>query len=110
MERIIDDPQVQVKIIKGSEPSSVSPAEGEPWERLKRAIRQTYPEAIVSPYLMVAASDSRHYCRISDRVYRFSGFPLSREQLGFIHNQDERILLKLLPDAQRFFMRVMAQC
>ena len=110
MERIIDDPQVQVKIIKGSEPSSVSLAEGEPWERLKRAIRQTYPEAIVSPYLMVAASDSRHYCRISDRVYRFSGFPLSREQLGFIHNQDERIPLKLLPDAQRFFMRVMAQC
>ena len=110
MEGIIDDPQVQVKIIKGSEPSIVSPAEGESWERLKRAIRQTYPEAIVSPYLMVAASDSRHYCRISDKVYRFSGFPLSREQLGFIHGEDERIPLKLLPDAQRFFMRVIAQC
>ena len=96
-------------IEKGASPP-VSPTEGAAWERLQGAIRATYPEAIVSPYLMVAASDSRHFCAISDHVYRFSGLPLTRAQLNMIHSQDERIPIALLPDLVRFFMRVMAGC
>ena len=110
LEHIINDPAVAVSIEKGSEPSSISPTEGAAWERLQGAIRATYPEAIVSPYLMVAASDSRHFCAISDHVYRFSGLPLTRAQLNMIHSQDERIPIALLPDLVRFFMRVMAGC
>ena len=110
LQTIIRDPGVQVTVRQGSQPSPVSPAQGEPWQRLKTAIQATYPEAIVSPYLMVAASDSRHYCRISQHVYRFSGLPLSREQLNLIHSHDERIPLKLLPDLVRFYTRVMQGC
>ena len=110
IEKAIGDGQVKVEVRNGSEPSKVSLTGGEPWERLKTAIRQTYPEAIVSPYLMVAASDSRHFCRVSDHVYRFSGMPLSREQRGMIHGKDERVPLKLLPDLTRFYVRVMRQC
>ncbi len=101
---------ILVELVKGSEPSPVSPTSGEPWERLNRAILQTYKEVIVSPYLMVAASDSRHFCRISEHVYRFSGFPLSGEQRKMIHSQDERIPVSLLPDGFRFFYRVIKAC
>ena len=110
MERIIGDKRVQVRILRGSEPSSVSPTQGPAWERLTGAIAAIYPNTIISPYLMVAASDSRHYCRISPHVYRFTGLPLSREQLGMIHSQDERIPLALLPDLVRFYVQVMLQC
>lgn len=110
IEKAIGDAQVKVEVRNGSEPSKVSLTGGEPWERLKAAIRQTYTEAIVSPYLMVAASDSRHFCRVSDHVYRFSGMPLSRDQRGMIHGKDERVPLKLLPDLTRFYVRVMRQC
>ncbi|MDD3411435.1 MAG: M20/M25/M40 family metallo-hydrolase [Eubacteriales bacterium] len=110
MEKIIADPNVTVSFVGGSEPCSISPTDGEPWNRLKRAIRQTYPDALVSPYLMVAGSDSRHYCRICDNVYRFSGMPLSKAQRGMIHGVDERIPLALLPDTVRFFTRVLKQC
>lgn len=110
LRRTIANPRVEVSVRNGSEPSKVSPTQGEPWQRLKAAIGQCYPEAIVSPYLMVAASDSRHFCRISDHVYRFSGMPLSKEQLGMIHGKDERVPLKLLPGLMRFYMRVMEQC
>lgn len=110
MERIISDKDVSVTVVDGNNPSPVSPAKDEPWERLSAAIRQTYPGVLVSPYLMLACSDSRHYCRICQNVYRFSGMPLSKEQRGMIHNRNERIPLKLLPDAVAFFGRVLLRC
>lgn len=110
LRHIIHDPDVEVSVRSGSEPSAISPAGGEAWQRLKAAIRATYPKAIVSPYLMVAASDSRHFCRVSNHVYRFSGMPLSKQQRGMIHGRDERVPLGLLPDLVRFYLRVMRQC
>lgn len=110
LRHIIHDPDVEVSVRSGSEPSAISPAGGEAWQRLKAAIRATYPKAIVSPYLMVAASDSRHFCRVSKHVYRFSGMPLSKQQRGMIHGRDERVPLGLLPDLVRFYLRVMRQC
>ena len=74
------------------------------------AIRQTYPGVLVAPYLMLACSDSRHYCRICPNVYRFSGMPLSKEQRGMIHNRNERIPLSLIPDTVAFFGRVLERC
>lgn len=108
--QIIKDASVAVSINKGSEPSSISPTNQEAWERLKGAISATYPEAIVSPYLMVAASDSRYFCAISENVYRFSGLPLTRAQLNMIHSQDERIPIALLPMMTQFYARVIEGC
>lgn len=110
LSKTINDKAVSLQFVRGSEPSAVSPTEGEAWDRLNQAILQTYPGVIVSPYLMIAASDSRHFCRISDHVYRFSGFPLTAEQRKMIHSQDERIPRSLLPQGYRFFYRVLNQC
>ncbi|MEG2206946.1 MAG: M20/M25/M40 family metallo-hydrolase, partial [Clostridia bacterium] len=103
MSRIIADDTVKISLVHGSEPSPISLTSGEPWERLSAAIHQTYPEALVAPYLMLAGSDSRHYARICEHVYRFSGMPLTKAQRGMIHNADERIPLALIGDAVAFF-------
>ena len=110
MERIIDDPGVRVRVVDGSDPSPISPTGDEPWNRVSKAIRQPYPGVLVAPYLMLACSDSRHYCRLCEHVYRFSGMPLTKEQRGMIHGANERIPLTLLSDTVRFFGRVLLQC
>lgn len=110
MEKVIGDENVTVSVVDGNDPSPVSPTTGEPWKRLSDAIHETYPDVLVAPYLMLACSDSRHYCRISENVYRFSGMPLSKEQRGMIHNRNERIPLKLIGDTVAFFANVLRRC
>ena len=99
-----------MKLVSGGEPSTVSQTGDEPWNRLKSAIGAAYPGVLVSPYLMLAGSDSRHYGPISEHVYRFSGMPMSKEQRGLIHNANERIPVAQLKDTICFFAEVMKRC
>ena len=110
LKTIVDDPSVEVKLVSGGEPSTVSQTGDEPWNRLKSAISAAYPGVLVSPYLMLAGSDSRHYGPISEHVYRFSGMPMSKEQRGLIHNANERIPVAQLKDTICFFAEVMKRC
>ncbi len=103
----VNDPDVDVSIIDGMNPSRVSVTEGEGWDRLTVAIEKTWQDAVVSPYLMLACSDSRHWGEISDKVYRFSAMALSKEERGTIHGNNERIPTKTIEKTVEFFTRLM---
>ena len=89
--RAVRDPQVRIEAVDASEPSPVSPSEGAEWDRVAGALAQVHPRAIVTPYIMLGASDSRHFTAIGDTVYRFTPFEMSTEERGTLHARDERI-------------------
>lgn len=109
MEKVIADDSVKVEVVYGMDPSNVSETRGEAWEMMKRAISQTWQGALVSPYLMLACSDSRHYGEISDHVYRFSAMALSKEERASIHGNDERIPVEKIWRTVEFYLRLISQ-
>ena len=106
----IDDPQITVEMLDGWNPSPVSRTDCEGYERIARAVADTWTDCIVSPYVMVQYSDSRHYGKLSDRVYRFSAYDATSEELGTIHGNNERIRLDALRHSIEFYTRLMRQC
>lgn len=100
---------IKVEVVYGMDPSNVSETQGEAWEMMKKAVSQTWKEAIVAPYLMLACSDSRHYGEISDHVYRFSAMALSKEERASIHGNDEKIPLEKIVRTVHFYLRLISQ-
>lgn len=89
--RAIADDAVAIDVLEPSEPSPVSPAHGPAWDDLAAAIDEVVPGLLVSPYVMMQASDARFLTAVSDHVYRFTPFRLSTAERACLHAKDERI-------------------
>lgn len=87
----VGDDLVRLEVEQAHEPSPVSPASGPAWAALARAVGAAHPMAIVTPYIMLAASDARHFTGISDNVFRFTPFEMSAAERGTLHARNERI-------------------
>ncbi len=106
----LDDESVEVSLIHGMNPSRISVTDCEGYEKVASAVASTWRGCIVSPYLMVQCSDSRHWGRISDKVYRFSAMDLTAEERATIHGNNESIRIETLTKAVEFYIRLMRQC
>ncbi|NLM78066.1 MAG: M20/M25/M40 family metallo-hydrolase [Ruminococcaceae bacterium] len=109
LKKIVHDPLLQLRSVSCHEPSPVSPAEGAGWQKITQAVEAVWPEALISPYLMIACSDARHYCRICDHVYRFSAMAISNELRQTIHGNDERVPLTVINQAVAFYLELITR-
>lgn len=107
MEKVVRDPDVKVELVRGQAASPYADPSCVQFAALENAIRHTWGEdVIVSPYLMMACSDSRHYSRICQNVFKFSAMALSKEQRALIHNDNERIAVGKIGESVEFFTRL----
>jgi len=107
--RVIGDDSVTLEVVNGQNPSRISRTDCDGWKKVSKAVADTWQGSIVSPYLMVQCSDSRHYGVISDRVYRFSAMDLTSAERATIHGNNERIRLETIGRAVEFYIRLMRQ-
>ena len=110
LRKTVGDDQVEITALESFEPSRVSQTTCEAWDKVAAAVAETWRGCIVSPYLMVQCSDSRHYGRISDKVYRFSAMDLSAAERATIHGNNEKIRLETVGKAVEFYIRLMKKC
>ncbi len=90
--KAIRDKDIRIDIEDANEPSPVSPWAGDAaYDLIETTIAEVFPDAIPSPYVMMAATDSRHFTAICSRVYRFAPFRMSKAQRQAIHSYDEHL-------------------
>jgi carboxypeptidase PM20D1 len=100
--RRIGDPLVTVEVVEGSEPSPESPTDNAQFALITEAVAVSHPAARTVPYVMMAATDSRHFHRYSPAVYRFAPLAMSSAQRASIHGVDERVEIAELERGELF--------
>lgn len=105
---VIDDNRIEVKKTGFlQEPSFVSPSDNVAFNTIRISLKQIFGDIIVSPYLVVGATDSRHYKEVSDNIYRFSPMVLESEDLNRIHGINERISIENYKNSIRFYYQLL---
>jgi carboxypeptidase PM20D1 len=89
--------------------SKVAPTDSAQYKLLNKTVREVFPDALVAPGLMVAATDSIHYSAISDHIFKFSPIRANSEDLKRFHGTNERLASKNYVDAIRFYHRLLSE-
>ena len=110
LKKTVADPAVEITVLESFEPSPISETDCPAWDKVASAVANTWPGCIVAPYLMVQCSDSRHYGKISNHVYRFSAMAMTAQERASIHGNNEKIRLESIHKAVEFYIRLMKQC
>ncbi len=93
-------------IVEASDESSTA---SEGWRSITSAISETFPDAVASPFLFTASTDTKHYRSLSDDIYRFTPLVQTNEDLGAVHNVNEKVSIENLERCVRFFASLMAR-
>ena len=110
VKQTIADERIEVKPLgPGFNPSRLSSSQSDAFKLVERTVREVFPDSIVAPGLMLAASDARHFDGISDASFRFMPVRFNSEDLKRPHGTDERIATKQLVDMVRFYHRLLTQ-
>ena len=107
---VIGNDAVKLRCVEGMNPSPISETDCPACDKVASAVAGTWQGSLVSPYLMVQCSDSRHYGPVSNHVYRFSAMDLTAEERSTIHGNNERIRTEVIGRAVEFYIRLMSQC
>lgn len=76
------------------------------YQSVNRTIREIFPDVLVVPGLMVAATDSRNYLDVTDNIFRFSPVRATAEDLKRFHGTNERLSVANYADMIRFYRRL----
>jgi carboxypeptidase PM20D1 len=90
------------------EPSPVSSSDSQGWNLIAATIGAERPGLVVSPYLVVAGTDSRSMAPVSQDVYRFQMLNSASSDIKMIHGTNEHMSLDNLASMIRFYARLVA--
>ncbi|WP_198969092.1 M20 family peptidase [Xylophilus sp. ASV27] len=109
LRRQLANDDIKIKQYPGnSEPSPVSPTDSAGYRAIRQAVRQSFPDAVVAPGLMTAATDSRHFALVSDAVFRFSPFRVKGEDLARFHGTSERLAIANYGEMIGFYRQLLS--
>lgn len=109
LRRAIKDPTVKLEVLQETEPSPVSRFDDDRWDLLVRVAESAFTDAVAAPYTQNGATDSRHFSRWCDHVYRFAPLRLSNEDRARLHAANERVRISTLAEGVLFMTSLITE-
>ncbi len=106
---VIDDPRVALSAELANEASAISPTDNIGFKLIERTIRRMDDNILVTPYLVLGATDSRHFQGLSDNIYRFMMVSLNPNSLNQFHGLNEQIAVQDYLNAIQFYYAMLEQ-
>ena len=91
---LIDDEQVVIEARSWGESPPVADPDGPGYARIRAAIEEAVPGAVVIPGLLTATTDTRHYRALTDDLYRFHPMHLDLSEPIGVHDTNERVSIE----------------
>lgn len=108
-EAVVANPAIKVRRSGfASEASPVSGTSSDAYRHVATTIREVFPGTVVSPGLMVGATDSRHMQPLAEQVFRFSPVRARENDLLRFHGTNERISINNYVEMITFYHRLVA--
>jgi carboxypeptidase PM20D1 len=106
---IVNDERVEIKIINQFNEASPVASDKEPaFKVLAKTIGQvSKEEVLISPSLVLGATDSKHFNNISPNVFKYLHIRMDATDLKRVHGTNERILIKDYEELIRFYYQLM---
>lgn len=95
--------EIECELLYSHEPTAGRLLDNAQAKHLVDVIEQIYEGVSCAPYLMLAASDSHHFSKLTDKIFKFTPFQLSKELRGSIHGIDEKLPTAELAQAVMFY-------
>lgn len=95
----------EIRLMKGNEPSGVSPTDSRAFKAIEKICKSMDPNTIVAPYLVMGGTDSRQYEPVCENIYRYSPYLVDTSLLLTTHGTNERIPIDAVSDGVAFFKR-----
>ena len=103
----INDERIHIVLGEfASEPSASSSTTSVAYEIINKSIVQVYPHVLTAPNLVIGATDSRHYEKISSNIYRFLPIYINEGNIKSFHGLNERIAREEFNSAINFYSRL----
>lgn len=96
-----------VETIMRDEPTKASDLDSQGMNHLKACIASVFPDAVITPYLMVGGTDCRHYDQVTENAYRFMPVRASEQEFLLIHGDGEYLSFQNLQNMIEFYTMFM---
>ncbi|MEH6345396.1 MAG: M20/M25/M40 family metallo-hydrolase [Bermanella sp.] len=96
---LINDTSIEITADSWGDSPKVANMNAEGYRRIQESIESELPDTIVTPGLLMATTDTRHYTQLTDNIYRFQPFTMHMDDSKTIHSTNERVSLEAIVNA-----------
>jgi len=106
--KVIDDNRVEIKTLGYKEPPPVSPYSNDatPFQIIANSALQIFPDGHITPGILVANTDTKHYLHLTNNVYRFTPAFTTKNDISRFHGFNERISTENYAQVVEFYHRL----
>ena len=103
---VVETEHVTVQPGAGRSASAVADWNSPGFRAIELALGEVYGDVVVTPGLMIAGSDTRHYGKVADNAFRFNPMMVSQADLTGFHGTNEKISIANLARGVRTYVQI----